>query len=61
MTEILPKARSQPGERRNDKQRRWKVSCEEKYQREGSMGPNEQKASESKRALSDEQTLSQVS
>lgn len=39
VTEILPKARAQSVERRNDKQQDWKVSCEEKYQGEGRMGP----------------------
>jgi len=61
MTEILPKARAQPVERRNDKQQDWKVLCEEKHQGEGRMGPSKQKASESRRAMSDEQTWSRVS
>lgn len=57
MTEILPKTRAQPVERRNDKQQDWKVLCE-KYPGEGRMGPSKQKASESRRAMSDEQTWS---
>lgn len=61
MTEILPKARVQSVERRNDKQQDWKVSCEEKNQGEGRMEPSEQKASESRSAMSDGQTWSPVS
>lgn len=51
MTEILPKARARPVEKRNDKQQDWKVSCEEKSEGEGRMGPSEQKASESGRSV----------